>query len=262
MVGLIFLLWALFLIDACFRVRPATWIVRPRLRCPVQQGGDFEIQGFGSIVCAPLLPWQPCYVTTGTTRSDGVDASALEREIAPMRCTSGLLGVLLLLVLPALAVRGALTAWWPWWLALTSLSLGATVWLYHRARRRWNLQATPHVWMLLLSPVSAVHAPHLITRYVFTDAAPARLFDATLTEPPLLKTFHRLWWDQEDQRDLILDTLTSRGLLGPWSAAPLPDGPGTSSYCPRCREQFRAGVERCPDCADVDLLPLPSPVCS
>jgi len=256
MVTLSVLLWLVFLLDAFARVSAAAWVFRPGTRHPLQRGGDLTLASIGDLVWVPLVPWSSIAVV------DRPASLAVDRPLQPLddrrllalRLSSGALAVLLLFVLPGLAVRCAFAPWALVWSVTAGSALVSTVALYGVLRRRWQLTEAAAPWTLLLSPVSAIHAPHTLTRYLFVANDPLAVANHLLDGDALLKAARQLWWDLPERRPSVETMLSARGIAEALHQAPVPEAADVHRYCPRCLAQYIDGPAECSDCAGITLV--------
>jgi hypothetical protein len=104
-----------------------------------------------------------------------------------------------------------------------------------------------------LAAIVALGRPRQVEEWAFNAVADLRWPLAPENESPLDREIAG-WFRAELERRVaaLLDGvgLRSEGLLAP----PVPDGPASCRYCPRCRDQFGSGPAVCPN--GVTLLPL------
>lgn len=256
MVTLSVLLWLVFLLDAFARVNAEAWVFRPGTRRPLQRGGDLTLASVGDLVCVPFVPWGSLAVVE--QRASHRDERPLEplddRRLHALRWSSGVLALLLLFVLPGLAVHSAFAPWALAWGVSAGSALVCTVALYGGLRRHWQLTDAPAPWTLVLAPVSAIHAPHTLTRHVFAASDPLDVACHVLEGEALLKAARQLWWDLPERRPSVEAMLAGRGVADALHRAPVPEAPDVQRYCPRCLAQYIEGPVECSDCAEITLV--------
>jgi hypothetical protein len=253
MTTLVVLLWLVFLVETFCRVDQDAWVVRPGQRHPLTRGGDVRLTGLGEFSLMPLLPRQRFFVTSTTGAVPPERVASIDAALQPLRWASGALGALLMVVLPALALRNALRPWvWPFCGAV-AVVLAICVVEYHRLRRRWRIDAAPRSWTFLVSPLSLIHAPHIVSRHALDGAHPVEIVGHFLDGDRLVSALRQLWWDLPGARDAIATVVERRELVTAWERPPEPEHELIRTYCPRCHTQFVQGPTSCPDCSGVAL---------
>lgn len=258
MVTLSVLLWLVFLFDAFARVDADAWVFRPGKARPVQRGGDVTLASVGDLVWVPLVPWGRIAVVEEPARQRGErPLECLEdSRLYALRWSSGALALLLLVVLPGLAVRSAFAPWALAWSVAASVALSCTVGIYAVLRRRWQVARAPAPWTLVLSPVSAIHAPHTLTRYAFASEDPLDVASHVLGGEALRNAARQLWWDLPHRRPSVEAMLAERGMAEVLHVPPVPETDDVCRYCPRCLAQYIDGPLECIDCVGTELLPF------
>ena len=200
----------------------------------------------------------------------------------------GLLGTTLYLAgdlagrVPA-GVSERVAALLPWWLGLLlGLHVAAVSFVWRVLRRLRPVgpeQRGTHLLSALLLPPQALRLRALLADGFFPIQHPLA-WSLAVTEPRTRRglAFNVVadlrWPTREEALSPVGRTVVAefRSLLEPKIAAllaaaeispaellapPIPDAPGSTCYCPRCRDQFTAGGGKCPQ--GIELQPLRSP---
>jgi hypothetical protein len=269
MVGLLAVLWCVYLSDCFVRQRPGVWTFRAGLLRPVRVFPVADLTLFDesiALVWTPFIPWQHAFGFSGESESvDSLSVAAAERRLTAVRLhtrglklASGVLFVWVLLVLTVLVVSDRLLpVLLPWAAVAAALCIGTFV-MFLRAYRSTHGRRPPlDLWLTLaLSPVSLMRAPFVVLFSAASDIHPFAAAGALCRDDEFLR-IARLWhFDNPGLRGEIEQTSRIRGLHPALTAGPRDCEPGVTHFCPRCHGTYRQGASQCVDCAGVELKAL------
>jgi hypothetical protein len=269
MLGLLAVLWCVYLSDCFVRQRPGLWTFRAGLLRPVRGFADADLTLFGeslALAWTPFIPWQGAFAFSSHNRSgDALCVGAAERRLDAVRLhtrwlkvASGLLFHWVLLVLTLLIVSGwLLPGLLPWAAVAVALCITTFV-MFLRAYRRAHDRRPPlELWLTLaLSPVSLMRAPFVVLFSAASDIHPFAAAGALCQDDEFLR-IARLWhFDHPELRTEIEGAARTRGVHPRLAAAPVGCEAGVTYFCPRCHGTYRDGASHCLDCANVELKAL------
>jgi hypothetical protein len=262
-IGFLAVLWALYLSDCFVRWRPGDWVFRPRIAGGMEAVSVPDLTFLGgrfAFVWTSVLPSRTAHVFSGRALEspDALLERVREQSWSLRAFSTGLFAVVMV-AFPALV----LTEWFSPSVPLLVLAFGvawagalATYVVAHR--RVHGALPTLESWLVLaLSPLSLIRAPHAIAGAVSRQTHPAVAADALCGDEEFLR-IARLWhFDAPDLRSGIEHLAERRGLRERLTAPPPATEPGVTLFCRRCHATFKAAAQRCADCEDVELAPLP-----
>jgi hypothetical protein len=269
MLGLLALLWCLYLSDCFVRQRPGLWTFRAGLLRPVRGFTEADLSLFGESVelaWTPLIPWQRAFAFSGEDRSGhSLNVGAAERRLDAVRIhtrwlkvASGLLFVWVMLLLTLLIVSDwLLPVLMPWAAVAVALCIATFVIFLRAYRRTHGRRPSFEVWLTLaLSPISLMRSPFVVLLSAASSIHPVAAAGALCQDDEFLR-IARLWhFDNPELRVKIEETARTRGLHLRLTACPKDWEAGVTQFCPRCHATYRAGVSECVDCARVELRAL------
>jgi hypothetical protein len=266
MIGLVAVLWALYLSESWVRWQRGDWVFRTRSGGSIEGVSEPDItflDGRLGFVWTSLLPYQSVHVFTGSSLDRErcrIELMRLGGELVWLRAFSTGLFALVMLTFPLLVTTERLLPSLPLLLASFGVAWAGTLGAYFVAHRRvLGFRPPIESWLVLaLSPVSLIRAPHVISMQVARFAHPVIAADALCGDEEFLRIC-RLWhFDAPDLRPLLYELAEGRGLLERLTAPPSSTEPEVSRYCERCHATFLAAATACADCEDVPLSPLPA----
>jgi hypothetical protein len=266
MIGLVAVLWALYLSESWVRWQRGDWVFRTTGDGRVKGVSEPDItflDGRLGFVWTSLLPFRTVHVFPGSSlerRRCRVELLRLRRELAWLRGLATALFAVVMLAFPALVLMERLLPSLPLLLAGFGIAWAGTLAAYFVAHRRvLGFRPPVESWLVLaLSPVSLIRAPHVISMQVARFAHPAVAADALCADQEFLRIC-RLWhFDAPDLRPSLHQLAAKRGLREQLTAPPAITEPAVSLYCERCHATFMAAATVCAGCEEVPLTPLPS----
>lgn len=266
MIGLVAVLWGLYLSESWVRWQQGDWVYRPTADGRVRGVSEPDITflaGRLGFVWTSLLPFRPVHVVSGSgldRRRCRVELLRLRRDLAWLRGFSTALFAVVMVAFPLLVLTERLLPSLPVLLGSFGIAWAGTLGAYVAAHRRVLGFAPPaESWLVLaLSPVSLIRAPHVVSIQVARFAHPAVAADVLCADEEFLRIC-RLWhFDAPDLRRSLYELAAKRGLRQQLTAPPAITEPAVSLYCERCHATFMSGATVCADCEDVPLTPLPS----
>jgi hypothetical protein len=271
MLGLLALLWGVYLSDCFVRQRPGLWTFRAGLLRPVRGFPEADLKLFGESLAfawTPLIPWQRAFAFSGGNRSgDSLSVRAAQRRLDAVRLhtrslqvTSGLLFIWVMLVLTLLVVSGwLLPVFIPWAAVAVGLCIATFVMFLRAYRRTYDRRPPLELWLTLaLSPVALMRAPFAVLFSAASDIHPFAAAGALCQDDEFLR-IARLWhFDNPELRAEIEQTARIRDLHPRLTAGPEDCEAGVTHFCPRCHGTYRNGAGICADCGDVELKGLPA----
>jgi hypothetical protein len=176
--------------------------------------------------------------------------------------------------------------WAPWMAIVVFVLSMANVWRLRRVLRSIEgLDATYRFKSLLqvtLSPVASMRAPQFAAAHFLANFHPLTVAAATTPNEFVRLLAGKVWRElcfplpnaPADGDDLAVRVRTAyenmlksavEGLLNKLdltpeelTAAPVPDGPDSIAYCPRCHNQYRDAKDTCHACIGLPLLAMPA----
>jgi len=216
-------------------------------------------------------PWAPVlerYVTAPHPRGGRFDARRLRRRLELMKPLLGPASVLPWLIAANMFVLGPVLAQIFGWALALPLWLGVHVVLTALVVRTC-VKAARHLPMLgyeakietLLSmalyPPAAARFLETLTAKALGDVDPLAVAAVLLDREELARMARERLLDPDldpARRDEIETLLEQEEVPMETVLAPPSRQSDSDRFCPRCRAQYRAGVERCADCEDVALV--------
>lgn len=261
MVGLIAVLWAVYLTECFVRWRPGDWIFRRVAAGAARAVHEPDItlarERFG-FVWASLLPWSVACLCRGAALDlSGSPFTRLRSDLRWVRAFAALLFGVVLIVFPALVLAGRLLPWLWMFAAALSVTWAATFVAFWIAYRRVHgHRPALETWLVLaLSPVGLMRAPLVVALHAAPATHPVAAAHALCDDREFLRAA-RLWsYDSPDLRPAIERLAAERGLSADLTSPPDHPEPGVALFCPRCHATFTAAATTCADCA-VGLAPL------
>ena len=264
MIGLLAVLWAVYLSDCFGRQRADQWTFRRGAFKPVRGFAEPDILlGGGSVgfVWTPLLPWHTVFCFSGRElglaaarrRFDQIRQHSRRLNIASLALFAWLMGGVSVLVLTDRLLSVLIP-----WAAVCVLFSSVTFALFISAYTRTHRTRPPlETWLTLaLSPISLIRAPIVVAFSAARDVHPVTAAAVLCRDEEFLR-IARLWYfDHPELRAKIVELAGSRRLQALLTAGPETWEPGVSLFCPRCHSTFKRGVSECSDCGDMRLEPL------
>jgi hypothetical protein len=264
MLGLVVLLWCVYLTDCFVRQPHGHWTLRRGLSRGVHGivGPDVQLLGERlGFAWTPLLPWHPAYAFDGREMNAKAARTRLDflaQHTRWLRAASSGLFVWVMVVMPLLIVMDRLLSMLMPWLCVAAIAWMSTYILFLRTYRRIHHRRPPfETWLTMtLSPVSLMRSPAAVAFTAARDVHPLAAA-AVLCDVQEFLRLARLWWyDEPDARARIEDIARDRGLDGALAAGPQACEPGVSLFCPRCHTTYTDRATECRDCGPVPLRPL------
>ena len=266
MLGLLALLWCVYLSDCFVRLPQGAWILRAGARNRVVGAAAPDLPLFGDRVAlswTSFLPWRRAQIFSGTAP----DVAEATRRLAEIdrhtRWLHVLCGVLFVWIMGGLTILVAtdrlLSVLLPWAAGGAASIVAAFIASVVSYTRIHGKRPPIEVWLTLaLSPVSLMRAPVSVSVDAASSLHPLAAAAVLCTDAEFLR-IARLWYfDSHDLRAAIDGLVRSRGLADRLLAGPAAWEPGVAQFCPRCHGTYTAGARQCPDCGDVALHPLHS----
>jgi hypothetical protein len=272
MLGLLAVLWCVYLSDCFMRQSPGFWTFRAGLLRPVRVFPDADLKLFGeslALAWTPFIPWQTAFAFFGESpqgHSLSICAAtrrldAIGRHTRALKIASGLLFVWVMVVLTLLIVSGWLLPVLVPWAAVAAALCLATFVIFLRAYRRTHGRRPPlELWLTLaLSPISLMRSPFVVLFSAASDIHPFAAAGALCRDDEFLR-IARLWhFDHPELRTDIEQASRIQALQPALTAGPPNCEAEVAHFCPRCHATYREGASICVDCAHVELNALPGP---
>ena len=266
MIGLLALLWCIYLSECLVRQRPGELVLSARAIKGWRAIADPEIQllaGRVGFSWTAILPWRLAFTLSGDEldiRKARALVAGLKDSIRWLRIASGALFIWILGGLTVLVITDRLlSVLLPY--AIVALLLWAlTFAAFLGAFRRVHGQRPAlEIWVTAaLSPVALIRAPHIVCLSAIKSLHPVAASTLFADDAEFLRV-GRLWhFDAPELRPAIERAAKTRALQDQPTAPPATPEPGLARFCPRCHETYTAAAERCADCAEVPLQLLPS----
>lgn len=270
MLGLLAVLWCVYLSDCFVRQRPGLWTFRAGLLRPVRGFAEPDLRLFGeslSLAWTPVIPWHRAFACSAENRS-GASLSvraarsrldAVRLHTRWLQVAAGLLFVWVMLLLTVLIVNDWLLPVLKPWAAIAAVLCVTTFVMFLRAYRRTHDRPPAlELWLsLALSPISLMRAPCVVLFSAASDIHPFAAAGALCQDDEFLR-IARLWhFDNPELRVEIEQSARIRGLHPRLTAGPEDREAGVTQFCPRCHETYREGTRTCVDCGTVALKALP-----
>lgn len=266
MTALVAILWTIYLSECFARVRRDDWIFRRGAfggyRGISEPDAQF-LDGGLAFAWTALLPWSAVYLVAGSK----LDASFAKTRLALIArrrrfvvAGASSLFFLVLVIFPALALTNTIAPAVPYLGGAVALAWVVTLKAFFSTYRAIHGTRPPvETWLThALSPLSLIRAPHVLAIRTIADAHPVAAAAELCADDEFLR-IARLWhFDAPETRERIERIATARRLGRSLIDPPGTGGAGATVFCPRCHAVYFAQRDECRDCADVQLLPLPS----
>jgi len=219
-----------------------------------------------------LLPglWAPAldrYVTAPHPRGGRFDAGRLRRRmelLEPLGKASILAWLLAANMFVAGPILGQIFGWaatLPIWVAVQVVLTALVVWACVRAGRTlpllgYHTRGETLVSMVLYPPAAARFLETL-TAKALGDVDPLAVAAVLLESGEFARRARERLLDEDldpERRAEIETLLIEEGVALETVLAPPSRESDSERFCPRCRAQYRSGVETCADCRDVALV--------
>jgi hypothetical protein len=270
MTALVAILWTIYVSECFVRVRQDDWVFRRgpgrRFHGATEPDAQF-LDGRLAFSWTALLPWSAAYVVSGRqldaasakTAAARLDAARHGRRRLTVAATA--LFVLLLVVFPALALTHTLAPALPYLIAALGLTWFATFVTFVASYRKVHgRRPALETWLTqLLSPISLIRAPFVVSQRALADVHPVAAASALCGDDEFLRIARAWHFDATDARTVIERIASGRKLREALTAPPPAPEAGATMFCPRCHATYLAQRSECRDCAEVELSPLPAP---
>ena len=263
MLGLVVVLWCVYVSDCFMRQQQGRWTFRGGLkRMHGVPAPDLELLGdrFG-FAWTPLLPWHAAYSFGGrdySVKTVKKRLAALTQHRRWLNVAAGALFVWVMLVFPVLVLSDLIVPLFRIWVIP-----GAIIWLFalvvfHLTYKRTHLRRPAfEVWFTaLLSPLSLMRGPVTIAFSAAADAHPIAAAAVLCDDAEFLHVARLSYFDDPDARPGIEAVVKERGLLARLSAGPESWEAGVTQFCPRCHGTYTSTATACSDCDEIPLRPL------
>jgi hypothetical protein len=265
MIGLLALLWCIYLSECLVRQRPGELVLSARAIKGWRAIAEPEIQLLGGTVgfsWTAVLPWRLAFTLSGDeldirTARDLV--GGVKESTRWLRIASGTLFLWVLGGLTVLVITDRLLSVLLPYTVVALLLWALTLVAFFRAFRRVQGHRPPlEIWVTAaLSPIALIRAPHIVCLSAIKILHPVAA-SAILADDAEFLRVGRLWhFDAPALRPAIERAARTRALQNQLTAPPAtPEH--AARFCPRCHETYTAAAERCADCTEVPLQLLPS----
>jgi hypothetical protein len=266
MIGLVIVLWIVYLSECFVRWTPGCWVFRPRGLGAFQGVSEPDVTFFTGrvgLVWTSVLPWRLAYRFPAPHEPLVHGQQQLHRTsrlTLVLQVSSTILFGFVMLVFPALLWMEMFVPLLPALAAAVLTAWVCTLVCYFLTHRRifGHLPALESSVMATLSPLTLMRAPTLITIDAASSSHPAFAADALCDDEEFLR-IARLWhYDEPEVRKELERVAARRGHKGALTSPPSHSEDDVSVYCPRCHATSLLTAVTCTDCDDVKLLPLPN----
>ena len=265
MIGLLALLWCIYLSECLVRQRPGELVLSARAIKGWRAIAEPEIQLLGGTVgfsWTAVLPWRLAFTLSG----DELDirkardlVGGVKESTRWLRIASGTLFLWVLGGLTVLVITDRLLSVLLPYTVMALLLWALTLVAFLRAFRGVHGHRPPlEIWVTAaLSPVALIRAPHIVCLSAIKSLHPVAA-SAILADDAEFLRVGRLWhFDAPALRPAIERAAKTRALQDQLTAPPA-TSEHAARFCPRCHETYTAAAERCADCTEVPLQLLPS----
>ena len=258
MLGLVAVLWAVYLSECLVRWRPGDWVFRRTAFGPVTGVNTPDVTFWNDrLAFVWTSPWPAAIVR----RFSGTGMQPLPPLAGHLwlRLSAATLFLLLLVVFPVLALTDrVLPSALPLAAAVLLAWISTFVAFVLTYRRVHGGRPSLELWLTnLLSPVSLARAPQVVALDVAADRHPLIAAAALCADDEFLRIARLFHFDDAALRETIERLAEERGVQRLLLAAPNGAEAGVTRFCRRCHATFKEAAQVCADCQTVELIPLP-----
>ena len=266
MVGLVAVLWVIYLTECFVRWKPGCWIFRSGSLGSFRGVSEPDVTFFSGrvgLVWTSVVPWRLAYRFPAPHEPLVHGQQQLHRTshlTLVLQVSSTILFGFVMLVLPALLWMEMFVPLLPAFAAAVITAWLCTLVSYFLTHHRifGHLPPLESSVMATLSPLTLMRAPALITIDAASSSHPAFAADALCDDQEFLR-IARLWhYDEPELRKELERLAARRGHKGSLTSPPADSEDDVSVYCPRCHATYLLGVVTCVDCGDVRVKALPN----